>query len=142
MSKEPGLHKDAGEPSLPDKPSIAVLPFVNMSGDPQQDYLSDGITENLIADLSRISGLFVIASNSVFTYKGKAIKVEEVHRDLGVRYVLEGSVQKPTIASGSRRNSLTRSAVITFGANSMTEICRTSFYCKTTLQRKSSRHSG
>ncbi len=94
VSREPGLHKEAGEPSLPDKPSIAVLPFVNMSGDPQQDYLSDGITEHLIADLSRISGLFVIASNSVFTYKGKAIKVEEIRRDLGVRYVLEGSVQK------------------------------------------------
>ena len=94
VSKEPGLRKDAGERPLPDKPSIAVLPFVNMSGDPQQDYLSDGITEHLIADLSRISGLFVIASNSVFTYKRKAVKVEEIHRDLGVRYVLEGSVQK------------------------------------------------
>ncbi len=79
---------------LPDKPSIAVLPFVNMSGDPEQEYFSDGITEDLITDLSKISGLFIIARNSVFTYKGKAIKVDQVGRELGVRYVLEGSVRK------------------------------------------------
>jgi len=79
---------------LPDKPSIAVLPFTNMSEDPKQEYFSDGITEDLITDLSKISGLFVIARNSVFTYKGKPIKVEEVGRQLGVRYVLEGSVRK------------------------------------------------
>lgn len=79
---------------LPDKPSIAVLPFTNMSGDPEQEYFSDGMTEDLITDLSRISGLFVIARHSVFTYKGKTVKVEEVSRELGVRYVLEGSVRK------------------------------------------------
>jgi len=79
---------------LPDKPSIAVLPFVNMSGDPEQEYFSDGITEDLITDLSRISGLLVIARNSVFIYKGKAAKIEQVGRELGVRYVLEGSVRK------------------------------------------------
>jgi len=79
---------------LPDKPSIAVLPFVNMSGDPEQEYFSDGITDDLITDLSKISGLFVIARNSVFTYKGKAVKVEEVGRELGVRYVLEGSTRR------------------------------------------------
>ncbi|MEE9613058.1 MAG: tetratricopeptide repeat protein, partial [Desulfatiglandales bacterium] len=79
---------------LPDKPSIAVLPFVNMSQDPEQEYFSDGITEDLITDLSKISGLFVIARNSVFTYKGKAVKVEKVGQELGVRYVLEGSVRK------------------------------------------------
>ncbi|MBW2057768.1 MAG: tetratricopeptide repeat protein [Deltaproteobacteria bacterium] len=79
---------------LPDKPSIAVLPFANMSGDPDQEYFSDGITEDLITDLSKLSGLFVIARNSVFTYKGKSVKVEEVGRELGVRYVLEGSVRK------------------------------------------------
>ena len=78
----------------PDKPSIAVLPFTNMSGDPEQEYFSDGITEDLITDLSKISGLFVIARNSVFTYKGKAVKVQDVSRELGVRYVLEGSVRK------------------------------------------------
>jgi len=79
---------------LPDKPSIAVLPFVNMSGDPTQEYFSDGITEDLITDLSQISGLFVIARNSTFAYKGKAIKTRQVAEELGVRYVLEGSVRK------------------------------------------------
>jgi adenylate cyclase len=79
---------------LPDKPSIAVLPFDNMSGDPEQEYFSDGMTEDLITDLSKLSGLFVIARNSVFTYKGKAVKPEQVSRELGVRYVLEGSVRK------------------------------------------------
>ncbi|MEW6664998.1 MAG: adenylate/guanylate cyclase domain-containing protein [Thermodesulfobacteriota bacterium] len=79
---------------LPDKPSIAVLPFVNMSGDPEQEYFSDGITEDLITDLSKISGLFVIARNSTFTYKGRPVNVQQVGRDLGVRYVLEGSVRK------------------------------------------------
>jgi adenylate cyclase len=79
---------------LPDKPPIAVLPFVNMSGDPDQEYFSDGMTEDLITDLSRLSGLFVIARTSTFTYKGKAVKVEDVGRELGVQYVLEGSVRK------------------------------------------------
>ena len=79
---------------LPDKPSIAVLPFVNMSGDPEQEYFSDGITEDLIIDLSKVSGLFVIARNSVYNYKGKAVKPEKVSQELGVRYVLEGSVRK------------------------------------------------
>jgi adenylate cyclase len=82
------------EAKLPDKPSIAVLPFVNMSGDPEQEYFSDGMTEDLITDLSKASGLFVIARNSAFTYKGKAVKVQEVSRELGVRFVLEGSVRK------------------------------------------------
>ena len=79
---------------LPDKPSIAVLPFVNMSDDPKQDYFCDGITEEIITGLSAIRKLFVIARNSTFTYKGKAVKVQEVGRELGVRYVLEGSVRK------------------------------------------------
>ena len=79
---------------LPDKPSIAVLPFVNMSGDPKQEYFSDGMTEDVITSLSKLSGLFVIARNSVFTYKGHAVKPEQVSRELGVRYVLEGSVRK------------------------------------------------
>jgi len=79
---------------LPDKPSIAVLPFVNMSEDPKQEYFSDGMTEDIITDLSKISGLMVIARNSTFTYKGKPIKVKQVAEDLGVRYVLEGSVRR------------------------------------------------
>src|SRR5215471_14464503 len=81
-------------PPLPAKPSIAVLPFVNMSGDPEQEYFSDGMTEDLITELSTLSGLFVIARNSVFTYKGKAVKPEQVSRELGVRYMIEGSVRK------------------------------------------------
>jgi adenylate cyclase len=74
--------------------SIAVLPFVNMSSDPQQEYFSDGMTEDLITELSRLSGLFVIARNSVFTFKGRAVKPDQVSRELGVRYVIEGSVRK------------------------------------------------
>ena len=79
---------------LPDKPSIAVLPFANMSGDAEQEYFSDGISEDIITDLSKISGLFVISRNSSFVYKGKSVNVQQVGRDLGVRYVLEGSVRK------------------------------------------------
>jgi adenylate cyclase len=79
---------------LPEKPSIAILPFSNLSGDPAQDYISDGISENIISALSKISDMFVIASNSTFTYKGKPVKVQQVSEELGVRYVLEGSAQK------------------------------------------------
>jgi len=78
----------------PDKPSIAVLPFQNMSGDQEQDYFADGMSENIITALSRFSSLFVIARNSSFTYKGKAVDVKQVGRELGVRYVVEGSVRK------------------------------------------------
>jgi adenylate cyclase len=80
--------------SLPDRPSIAVLPFQNMSGDPEQEYFADGMVEDIITGLSRIKWLFVIARNSSFTYKGRAIDVKQVGRELGVRYVLEGSVRK------------------------------------------------
>jgi len=79
---------------LPDKPSIAVLPFTNMSGDPKEEYFSDGITEEIITALSKVPYLFVIARNSTFTYKGKPVKVKQVSEELGVRYVLEGSVRK------------------------------------------------
>ncbi|MES2488148.1 MAG: winged helix-turn-helix domain-containing protein [Pseudomonadota bacterium] len=78
-------------PALPSKPSIAVLPFVNLSGDPEQDYLSDGVVEDVIAALSRHRWLFVVARNSSFTYKGRSVDVKQVGRELGVRYVLEGS---------------------------------------------------
>jgi len=79
--------------SLPDKPSVAILPFANLSGDPAQDYFSDGISEDIITELSRFSELFVIARNSSFQYKGKAIDVRQIARELGVRYLLEGSVR-------------------------------------------------
>ena len=80
--------------TLPDKPSIAVLPFQNMSGDPEQEYFADGMVEDIITGLSRIRWLFVIARNSSFAYKGKSPDVRQIGRDLGVRYVLEGSVRK------------------------------------------------
>jgi TolB-like protein/tetratricopeptide (TPR) repeat protein len=87
-------HVDTSEgPALPDRPSIAVLPFQSLSGDPEQEYFADGIVEEIITALSRFSGLFVIARNSSFTYKGRAIDVKQVGRELGVRYVLEGSVR-------------------------------------------------
>ena len=79
---------------LPDKPSIAVLPFTNMSGDPEQEYFADGMVEEIITALSRIRWLFVIARNSSFTYKGQSVDVKQVGRELGIRYVLEGSVRK------------------------------------------------
>jgi adenylate cyclase len=82
------------EPPLPNRPSLAVLPFENMSSDPEQGYFSDGISEDITTELSKISGLFVIARNSAFTYKGKAVDVKQVGKELGVRYVLEGSVRK------------------------------------------------
>jgi adenylate cyclase len=93
----PGAQVGAAEPPvlpLPDKPSIAVLPFANMSGDPEQDYFVDGMVEEIITALSRIRWLFVLARNSSFTYKGQAVDVKLVGRELGVRYVLEGSVRK------------------------------------------------
>ena len=80
--------------SLPNKPSIAVLPFANMSGDPEQEYFTDGITEDIITELSRFHSLFVIARNSTFVYKGKAVDVRTVSKELGVRYVVEGSIRK------------------------------------------------
>lgn len=93
----PAAHvaRPGGAPlSLPDRPSIAVLPFTNMSGDAEQDYFTDGMVDDIITGLSRINWLFVIARNSTFTYKGRAVDVKQVGRDLGVRYVLEGSVRK------------------------------------------------
>jgi adenylate cyclase len=90
------IAENAAEPTLPlpDKPSIAVLPFQNMSGDPEQEYFVDGMVEEIITALSRIRWLFVIARNSSFTYKGQAVDVKQVGRELGVLYVLEGSVRK------------------------------------------------
>ena len=89
---------------FPDKPSIAVLPFQNMSGDAEQEYFADGMVEEIITALSRFKSLFVIARNSSFIYKGKAVDIKQVGRELGVRYVLEGSVRKSGAASGSPDN--------------------------------------
>jgi adenylate cyclase len=95
---EPAVVEARSNLSLPDKPSIAVLPFQNMSGDPEQEYFADGMVEDITTGLARIKWLFVIARNSSFTYKGKAVDVRQVGRELGVRYVLEGGVRK----SGAR----------------------------------------
>ena len=89
--------------ALPDKPSIAVLPFQNMSGDPEQEYFTDGITEDIITELSRFRSLFVIARNSSFSYKGKSPDIRQVGRELGVRYVLEGSIRKVGESNSSDR---------------------------------------
>ena len=89
---------DGAAPAGQERPSVAVLPFVNMSGDPEQEYFSDGITEDIITDLSKVSGLFVVARNTAFTYKGKHVDVQEAAKRLGVNFILEGSVRK----AGSR----------------------------------------
>ena len=83
-----------GEASRPTRLSIVVLPFINLGGDPEQEYFADGVTENLTTDLSRIRGAFVIARNTAFTFKGKPVNVKKLGRDLNVRYVLEGSIQR------------------------------------------------
>jgi len=88
------LARAASAPTLPDRPSLAVLPFSNLSGDPEQDYFADGMVDDIITGLARINWLFVIARNSTFIYKGRAVDVKQVGRELGVRYVLEGSVRK------------------------------------------------
>jgi TolB-like protein/class 3 adenylate cyclase len=94
VSNEPSAHATTGPLPLPDKASIAVLPFENMSGDPEQEYFADGMVEDIITALSRFKSLFVIARNSSFTYKGKAVDIKQVGRELGVRYALEGSVRR------------------------------------------------
>ena len=93
-SAKPVFAPDPVRLALPDKPSIAVLPFQNMSGDPEQEYFADGMVEDIVTGLSRIKWLFVIARNSSFVYKGKAVDIRQVGRELGVRYVLEGGVRK------------------------------------------------
>ena len=97
--------------SFPDRPSIAVLPFVNMSGDREQDYFADGMAEEIITALSRCAELFVIARNSSFTYRGRTVDVRQVGRELGVRYVIEGSVRR----SGNHLRFLGRLADATTG---------------------------
>ena len=117
--------------TLPDKPSIAVLPFQNMSGDPEQEYFADGMVEDIITGLSRIKWLFVIARNSSFAYKGKAVDVKQVGRELGVRYVLEGSVRKSRTACASPASSSKRRPGATSGPIVTTERSTTSSRCRT-----------
>src|SRR5262245_33444113 len=94
IKRTTSLLGDAKALALPDKPSIAVLPFTNLSGDPDQEYFGDGIAEDILTDLAKLRWLFVIARNSSFTFRGKVVDVRNVSRELGVRYVLEGSVRR------------------------------------------------
>jgi len=122
--------------ALPDKPSIAVLPFANLSGDPEQEYFADGMVEEIITALSRIRWLFVIARNSSFTYKGQAVDVKQIGRELGVRYVLGGSVRK---ARGRVRitGQLIDSPARTSGPTGSTARSTMSSSCRTRWRRAS-----
>ena len=120
---------------LPDKPSVAVLPFVNMSSDPEQEFFSDGIAEDIITALSRYPSLFVIARNSSFTYKRRAVDVKLVGCELGVRYVLEGGLRKSGNRIASRRSSSKPKLATTFGPSATTAISPTSSRCRTRSQR-------
>ena len=131
MERRADAAKEPAPLPLPDKPSIAVLPFQNMSGDPEQEYFADGMVEEIITALSRIRWLFVIARNSTFTYKGQAIDVKRVGRELGVRYVLEGSVRK-----GGGRVRITAQLIeaetgAISGPNASTARSKTCSNCKT-----------
>jgi class 3 adenylate cyclase len=134
----PGKHSGL---SLPDKPSIAVLPFQNMSGDPEQEYFSDGISEDIITALSKLRWFFVIARNSSFTYKGKAVHMKQVADELGVGYVLEGSVRKGAIAFALRPSSTKSPREAISGRSAMTASWLTCFRCRTKLPRRSSPQS-
>jgi TolB-like protein len=115
----------------PDKPSLAVMPFQNMSGDPEQEYFADGMVEEIISALSRITWLFVIARNSSFTYKGQAVDVKQVGRELGVRYVLEGAVRKAGNRVASAR-SLSMRRLRSISGRSGSRVCsKTSLSCRT-----------
>jgi adenylate cyclase len=117
---EPGAQLEPAELALPDKPSIAVLPFTNMSGDPEQDYFADGMAEEIITALSRCHWLFVIARNSSFTYKGKNVDIRQVGRELGVRYLVEGSVRRSGIGCGLPASSSTQPRARTSGLIALT----------------------
>jgi hypothetical protein len=128
-------------PDRKDSPryTICVLPFVNMSGDPEQEYFSDGITEDIITDLSKVSALGIIARNSAFMYKEKNVDILKVARELKVSHVLEGSVRKPAAASGSTPSSSTARPTATSGRIATTAIPATSSRCRTRFPRRSSR---
>ena len=127
MSSDPEVVKPL---PLPDKPSIAVLTFQNMSADPEQEYLSDGIVEDINTALSRFKSLFVIARNSSFTYKGKPVDVMQVGRELGVRYVLEGSVRKSGGKVRITASSSTPQPEHIFGLIGSMDLWTTSLRCR------------
>jgi len=117
--------------AVPDKPSIAVLPFDNMSGASEDIYFADGIAEDIITELSRYPDLFIVARNSSFTYRGEAVRVGDVARALGVRYVLEGSVRRAGNRVRIKRSLLTQRTAITSGRSAMTAISKIFFRSRT-----------
>jgi len=121
---------------LPDKPSIAVLPFENMSSDPEQEFFADGIAEDVITALSLYPSLFVIARNSCFTYKGRALDVKRVGLELGVRYVLEGSLRKSSNRIRVTRNWSRRRPASTSGPNATIATSPTFSQCRTRSPRR------
>ncbi len=120
------------------QPLIAVLPFQNMSGDPEQDYFADGMVEEMITGLSRIKWLSVVSRNSSFIYKNKPVTITEVAEKFGVRYVLEGGVRRAGTGSGSARSLSTRRLTLTYGQSNMTGSCKTCSPCRTKLPCASS----
>jgi TolB-like protein len=124
-------------PPLPDKPSMAVLPFTNMSADPEQEFFADGVAEDIITALSRYPSLFVIARNSSFTYKGRAIDVKQVGRELGVRYVLEGSLRKAGNRIRVTAQLIEAESGNHVGPNTMTAISPTSSRSRTRSPKQS-----
>jgi adenylate cyclase len=126
QAAEPGIIEAPPVLLLPDKPSIAVLPFQNMSGDPEQDYFADGMVEDIVTGLSHIKWLFVIARNSSAVYKGKAVDVRQIGRELGVRYCWKGAYARPEPACASRRSSSKRKPGRMCGPTSSTARWRTS----------------
>ena len=133
---EPATPEPSARLALPDKPSIAVLAFQNMSGDPEQEYFADGMVEDIITGLSRIKWLFVIARNSSFVYKGKAVDVRQVGRELGVRYVLEGACARPGTACASPRSCSKPKPGRIFGPTDTTGRWRTFSTCRTRSPKK------
>ena len=132
VRRSPTTHMEHPRPvlALPDKPSIAVLPFQNLSDDPEQEYFADGMVEDIITGLSRSKLLFVIARNSSFTYKGKAVDIKQVSRELGVRYVLEGSVRKAGKRIRVTGQLIDASTDATSGRTSSIAISETSSICR------------
>ena len=120
---------------LPDKPSIAVLPFANLSADPEQEYFSDGVADDIIAELSRSRSLFVIARNSSFTYRGRSVDVRQVARELGVRYVLEGSVRRNGAQVRVVAQLIEAETGIIFGQSATIVLWNIYSRCKTRLPR-------
>ena len=125
--------------ALPDKPSVAILPFTNMSGDPQQEYFADGITDEIITQLSNFSELFVIARNSSFQYKNRPMDVREIGRELGVRYLLQGGIRRSSDRFASVPISSTPHRAHTAGPGAMTGNSRTSSCFRTKLSAPSCR---